>query len=72
VLVLAGTDRLDTELMIGQMQGKFRVVVLADCGHCIQEDVRPSAISLPPLPLSLSLLYFALLWSAARTCGLID
>ncbi len=38
---MAGTDRLDTELMIGQMQGKFRVVVLADCGHCIQEDVPP-------------------------------
>jgi protein phosphatase methylesterase 1 len=46
VLVLAGTDRLDTELMIGQMQGKFRVVVLADCGHCIQEDVPPPTTSL--------------------------
>jgi pimeloyl-ACP methyl ester carboxylesterase len=38
VLILAGTDRLDTELTIAQMQGKFRLVVLPDCGHCIQED----------------------------------
>jgi len=38
VLILAGTDRLDTELMIGQMQGKFRVVILPDCGHCVPED----------------------------------
>eukprot|EP01094_Clydonella_sp_ATCC50884_P027061 TRINITY_DN7620_c2_g2_i2.p1 TRINITY_DN7620_c2_g2~~TRINITY_DN7620_c2_g2_i2.p1 ORF type:complete len:260 (-),score=59.24 TRINITY_DN7620_c2_g2_i2:182-961(-) len=37
-LVLAGTDRLDTELMIGQMQGKFQVVLLPACGHAVQED----------------------------------
>ncbi len=40
VLILAGTDRLDTELTIAQMQGKFRLVVLPECGHHIQEDVR--------------------------------
>jgi len=38
VLLLAGTDRLDTALTIGQMQGKFRLVVLPDCRHCLQED----------------------------------
>jgi protein phosphatase methylesterase 1 len=39
MLVLAGTDRLDKELMIGQMQGKFQLVVLPEAGHFIQEDV---------------------------------
>ena len=38
-LILAGTDRLDTELMIGQMQGKFQLTVLPEAGHFIQEDV---------------------------------
>jgi hypothetical protein len=32
---LAGTDRLDKELMIGQMQGKFQMVVLPASGHCV-------------------------------------
>jgi protein phosphatase methylesterase 1 len=35
--MLAGTDRLDKELTIGQMQGKFQLVVLPT-GHTIQED----------------------------------
>ncbi|RKO99488.1 hypothetical protein CXG81DRAFT_7637, partial [Caulochytrium protostelioides] len=39
LLVLAGTDRLDKELMIGQMQGKFQMVIYPDSGHNIQEDV---------------------------------
>ncbi|KAK3709256.1 Protein phosphatase methylesterase 1 [Vermiconidia calcicola] len=39
MLMLAGTDRLDRELMIGQMQGKFQLVVLPEAGHFIQEDV---------------------------------
>ena len=39
MLILAGTDRLDRELMIGQMQGKFQLVVLPEAGHFIQEDV---------------------------------
>lgn len=39
MLVLAGTDRLDRELMIGQMQGKFQLTVLPEAGHFIQEDV---------------------------------
>ena len=36
LLMLAGTDRLDKELMIGQMQGKFQMVVLPASGHCVQ------------------------------------
>jgi len=39
LLVLAGTDRLDRELMIGQMQGKFQLVVVPEAGHFVQEDV---------------------------------
>ncbi|KAL9604843.1 MAG: hypothetical protein Q9219_000291 [cf. Caloplaca sp. 3 TL-2023] len=38
LLILAGTDRLDTELMIGQMQGKYQLQVFPDAGHFIQED----------------------------------
>jgi len=38
LLVLAGTDRLDDELMIGQMQGKFQLVVVPGVGHILQED----------------------------------
>ncbi|KAG5643286.1 hypothetical protein DXG03_001253 [Asterophora parasitica] len=38
LLVLAGTDRLDNELMIGQMQGKFQVAVIPGVGHMLQED----------------------------------
>ena len=39
LLVLAGADRLDRELMIGQMQGKFQLVVIPEAGHFVQEDV---------------------------------
>lgn len=39
LLILAGTDSLDRELMIGQMQGKYQLVVFQDSGHFIQEDV---------------------------------
>ncbi|KAG6850105.1 hypothetical protein H0H93_001026 [Arthromyces matolae] len=38
ILVLAGADRLDNELMIGQMQGKFQMVVVPGVGHMLQED----------------------------------
>jgi protein phosphatase methylesterase 1 len=38
-LILAGTDRLDKDLMIGQMQGKFQLVVVPEAGHFVQEDV---------------------------------
>jgi len=38
LLVLAGTDRLDKELMIGQMQGKFQMAVVPGVGHMLHED----------------------------------
>ncbi|KAF2468240.1 protein phosphatase methylesteras-like protein 1 [Lindgomyces ingoldianus] len=38
LLMLAGTDRLDKELMIGQMQGKFQLQVFPSAGHFLQED----------------------------------
>jgi protein phosphatase methylesterase 1 len=45
LLILAGTDRLDKELMIGQMQGKYQLVVYQDSGHFVHEDV-PSKCAL--------------------------
>lgn len=39
LLLLAGTDRLDRALTIGQMQGKYQMVVVRHTGHAIQEDV---------------------------------
>ena len=38
LLVLAGNDNLDKELIIGQIQGKYQLVVFQDSGHFIQED----------------------------------
>jgi len=38
VLVLAGAERLDKELMIGQMQGKYQLVVIPNVGHILHED----------------------------------
>lgn len=38
LLILAGHESLDKDLMIGQMQGKFQLVVLHG-GHFLQEDV---------------------------------
>ena len=38
LLVLAGAESLDKDLMIGQMQGKYQLVVFRDVGHCLQED----------------------------------
>ncbi|KAI9792552.1 MAG: Protein phosphatase methylesterase 1 [Peltula sp. TS41687] len=39
LLMLAGTDRLDKELMIGQMQGKYQLLVFPEAGHFIHEDI---------------------------------
>nr|CAG4647975.1 EOG090X07NZ [Moina brachiata]SVE93060.1 EOG090X07NZ [Moina brachiata] len=39
LLLLAGIDRLDRELTVGQMQGKFQMQVLPQCGHAVHEDV---------------------------------
>ncbi|KAI9295043.1 protein phosphatase methylesterase [Neoconidiobolus thromboides FSU 785] len=38
LLILAGTDRLDKELIIGQMQGKFQLEVRPFTSHVVQED----------------------------------
>ncbi|KAI1821900.1 Alpha/Beta hydrolase protein [Xylaria intraflava] len=47
LLLLAGTDRLDTELTIGQMQGKYNLQVFPEAGHFIHEDLpAKTAISL--------------------------
>lgn len=47
MLLLAGTDRLDTELTIGQMQGKYALQVFPEAGHFIHEDLpEKSAIAL--------------------------
>ncbi|KAK9452491.1 Alpha/Beta hydrolase protein [Dipodascopsis uninucleata] len=46
MLILAGTDRLDKELIIGQMQGKFQLEVVSDTGHFIQEDKPSTVVSL--------------------------
>lgn len=44
MLLLAGIDRLDKDLTIGQMQGKFQMQVLPQCGHAVHEDV-PDKVS---------------------------
>ncbi|XP_011495620.1 PREDICTED: protein phosphatase methylesterase 1, partial [Ceratosolen solmsi marchali] len=38
LLLLAKVDRLDKELTVGHMQGKFQLQVLTACGHAVQED----------------------------------
>lgn len=38
MLILAGTDRLDRPLTIGQMQGKYQLVLLPKAGHAVHED----------------------------------
>ena len=38
ILILAGTDRLDTTLMVAQMQGKFQMLLLSKAGHAVHED----------------------------------
>ena len=43
LLILADVNRLDKELTIAQMQGKFEMKVIGHSGHFIHEDV-PSAV----------------------------
>jgi protein phosphatase methylesterase 1 len=43
-LILAGSERMDKELTIAQMQGKFALKVLHDVGHVIQED-KPAEVA---------------------------
>jgi len=38
MLILAGMDRLDKDLMVGQMQGKFQMQVFNNVGHTVHED----------------------------------
>lgn len=38
LLLLAGVDRLDTDLTVGQMQGKFEMHILPQVGHAVHED----------------------------------
>ena len=38
ILMVAGTERLDTTLTIGQMQGKYQLEVVMNSGHQIHED----------------------------------
>ena len=38
ILMLAEKERMDKELTIAQMQGKFRATVLHNVGHYMQED----------------------------------
>jgi len=46
ILILAHKDRMDKRLIIEQMQGKFRLVILMrEVGHCIMED-EPQELSI--------------------------
>ena len=38
LLILAGSERMDKELTIAQMQGKFAMIVIENVGHVVQED----------------------------------
>jgi protein phosphatase methylesterase 1 len=38
ILLLAGCERMDKELTIAQMQGKFKLCVINNVGHIIHED----------------------------------
>lgn len=38
ILLTAEKERMDKELTIAQMQGKFKVVVIHNVGHSVQED----------------------------------
>lgn len=44
ILVLADTDYMDREMIVAQMQGKFQLSVIRQCGHAIQED-RPDELA---------------------------
>lgn len=52
LLVLSGSETLDKELIIGQMQGKYQLIVFntTNAGHFLQEDI--------PLQLAISIMEF--------------
>jgi protein phosphatase methylesterase 1 len=43
-LLLAGSERMDQELTVAHMSGKFKMVVIKDVGHAIQED-KPAEVA---------------------------
>ena len=47
MLLLAGMDRLDTALTVGQMQGKFQLTCMPQSGHAIHEDQPLKGIVFP-------------------------
>ena len=61
LLILAGTDRLDRELIIGQMQGKYQLVVLPEVGHFLHEDAPAKTAS----SVSLFISFHFILWKGA-------
>jgi len=38
ILLTAEKERMDKELTIAQMQGKFKLVIIHNVGHSVQED----------------------------------
>ena len=46
LLFVAGVERLDKELIIGQMQGKFQTGILPTVGHAVHEDAPDRAASI--------------------------
>ena len=36
--MLANTDRLDKPLTIGQISGRFQMIIMANVGHAMHED----------------------------------
>ena len=59
MMVMAGEDRLDQELTIAQMQGKFRLVTLHGVGHVLHED--------DPSTMASTLLEFVKIFRLAET-----
>lgn len=43
----AGVDRLDKELAVGQMQGKFQMQIVGHVGHAVHEDAPDKVIIYP-------------------------
>ena len=37
-ILVTGVDRLDKDLAIGQMQGKFQMQIVGQVGHAVHED----------------------------------
>uniref|UniRef100_A0A672JPA1 Protein phosphatase methylesterase 1 n=1 Tax=Salarias fasciatus TaxID=181472 RepID=A0A672JPA1_SALFA len=60
LLLLAGVDRLDKDLTIGQMQGKFQMQVLPQCGHAVHEDAPDKVRSHPSASLKMTICWLVL------------